>query len=89
MGRKWTPEQRAQQAARISEWKPWESSTGPRSEAGKSRASRNADKGGEAGKQQRLDQALGDLDELLAKVKKLSGRRQAFSLQIVPAARGR
>lgn len=46
MPRTWTPEQRAAQAARIRETKPWEKSTGPRSKAGKKRSSRNAVKHG-------------------------------------------
>ena len=46
MPRTWTPEQRAAQAAHIHATKPWEKSTGPRSKAGKKRASRNAVKQG-------------------------------------------
>ncbi|GAA4417817.1 hypothetical protein GCM10023090_01960 [Acidovorax lacteus] len=42
----WTPERRAQQAARIREQQPWLKSTGPKSAAGKATVSRNAFKGG-------------------------------------------
>lgn len=42
----WTPERRAQQAARIREQKPWLQSTGPKSAAGKATVSHNAFKGG-------------------------------------------
>ena len=42
----WTPERRAQQAARITEQKPWLQSTGPKSATGKALVSRNAFKGG-------------------------------------------
>lgn len=42
----WTPERRAKQAERIRQWRPWEKSSGPKTEAGKAIASRNADKGG-------------------------------------------
>ena len=42
----WTKKRRAQQAKAIRRWKPWESSTGPCSEAGKERSSRNAYRGG-------------------------------------------
>ena len=42
----WTLEQRQQQAERISAWSPWKLSTGPRSDEGKAKASRNAWKGG-------------------------------------------
>ena len=41
----WTEESRAKEAARIRARKPWLQSTGPRTEDGKSRSSRNADKG--------------------------------------------
>jgi hypothetical protein len=42
----WPPERRARQAEQIRKWKPWEKSTGPKTEEGKERVSRNADKGG-------------------------------------------
>ena len=42
----WTPERRAQQAALIRTWRPWEKSTGPRTDEGKARTARNGDKGG-------------------------------------------
>jgi hypothetical protein len=42
----WTPERRAQQAARIRVWQPWRRSTGPRSEAGKAQSAMNALKHG-------------------------------------------
>jgi hypothetical protein len=42
----WTPDRRAQQAAAIHRWKPWEKSTGPRTFEGKAIISRNAFKGG-------------------------------------------
>jgi hypothetical protein len=42
----WTNERRAKQALAIKRWKPWEASTGPRSDAGKAASSGNAWKGG-------------------------------------------
>lgn len=42
---KWTAEQRARQAELIRTWKPWEKSTGAKTEAGKAKVSRNAWKG--------------------------------------------
>jgi hypothetical protein len=42
----WSEEQRRLQAARIRQRQPWLKSTGPRSEAGKQRSSKNAFKGG-------------------------------------------
>ena len=45
-GKGWTAERRAAQAARMRARKPWERSTGPRTDAGKKRSSRNACGGG-------------------------------------------
>lgn len=47
MANGWTQDRRARQAEAIRTWRPWEKSTGPRSDKGKQRASRNAWKGGE------------------------------------------
>lgn len=44
--RYWTPEQRAQQSAKIRQWQPWNKSTGARTPEGKATPSRNAFKGG-------------------------------------------
>lgn len=44
--RHWTQQEREQQAALIQGWKPWEQSTGPRTEAGKRAAASNARKHG-------------------------------------------
>ena len=41
-----TPEHRAKQAERIRRWKPWEKSTGPKSEEGKRRSAMRGYKGG-------------------------------------------
>lgn len=49
MPRRWTPEQRAEQAEKIRRWKPWERSTGPASKDGKAAASQNALKHGMRG----------------------------------------
>ena len=40
--RNWTENQRKLQSEKIRKWKPWESSTGPRSQIGKNICSRNA-----------------------------------------------
>jgi hypothetical protein len=44
----WTPERRAKQAEAIRQWQPWRKSSGPRTEEGKAKSSRNADKGAAA-----------------------------------------
>ena len=61
-GKGWTAERRAVQAARMRARKPWERSTGPRTEAGKARSRGNA-----AGKgcQQRLDVELAAVEALM------------------------
>ena len=42
MANHWTPERRAKQAEAIHAWQPWKRATGPRSNEGKAKASRNA-----------------------------------------------
>jgi hypothetical protein len=42
MPRKWTPEQRARQAEKCRRDRPWDHATGPRTDAGKHIAARNA-----------------------------------------------
>lgn len=44
--RRWTQEEREQQSALIRKSKPWEQSTGPRTEAGKAVVAKNAIKHG-------------------------------------------
>jgi hypothetical protein len=69
---RWTDAARARQAELIARWKPWQSATGPRTAEGKARAARNADKGGDAGRAQRLADARAELAAALEKVDKLS-----------------
>ena len=40
-GRKWTEEQRRQQAQAIRRWKPWKKATGPKTDEGKATSARN------------------------------------------------
>ena len=46
--RKWTQEQRLRQSEAIRRWKPWESSTGAKTEQGKTISSKNAIKTGDS-----------------------------------------
>lgn len=46
MAKGWTSERRARQAVQVKSWRPWESSTGPKTELGKAIVARNAWKGG-------------------------------------------
>ena len=59
--RKWTPEQRQQQAERIRTWSPWTASTGPKSAAGKRAASGNAFKGGLRSELLKLEKEISQL----------------------------
>ncbi len=47
MANGWTLERRERQAALIRTWRPWERSTGPRTDEGKDRSSKNASIHGE------------------------------------------
>ncbi len=58
MARKWTAEQRAQQAEKIRQWQPWQHSTGAQTLAGKAIASHNAFKGGFRLQMKELSQLL-------------------------------
>lgn len=46
MANGWTPERRARQAALIKTWKPWQKSTGPKTEEGKAASASNSTKHG-------------------------------------------
>jgi hypothetical protein len=61
MANGWTPERRAQQSAVIHRWRPWEQSTGPRSDEGKARTARNGFKGGQWRKLRELTKAMNEL----------------------------
>ncbi|TKR55709.1 hypothetical protein D7I39_10075 [Allopusillimonas ginsengisoli] len=56
--RRWTLEQRLEQAEKIRSWKPWVRSTGAKTAQGKAMSSRNAYKGGVRRKGQELRKAL-------------------------------
>jgi hypothetical protein len=58
MATTWTPERRARQSALIQQWKPWEQSTGPRSDLGKAAAARNAYRGGLSSQLRQIRQAM-------------------------------
>lgn len=58
MANGWTLERRARQAERIRDWRPWEHSSGPKTEAGKTVVARNAWKGGTRQMLRELTRAL-------------------------------
>ena len=45
-GSGWTPDRKAHQAKLIQQWRPWEKSTGPKTQADKEEILQNAFKGG-------------------------------------------
>jgi len=53
-----TPEHRARQSETIRRWRPWEQSTGPKTEAGKRRSAMRAYKGGIRPKLREIAKAL-------------------------------
>ncbi len=57
MANGWTPERKAKHAEAIKRWKPWEKSTGPRTDEGKAVSKMNGWKGGE----RRFDRELSKL----------------------------
>ena len=58
-----TAEHRKLRAALIRRWKPWEKSTGQKSEAGKAKAARNAYKGGWRAQLRELRRVLREQDD--------------------------
>ena len=54
MANGWTPERKARQAELIHNWQPWKQNTGPKTEAGKAKVSRNGWKGGQRAQLQEL-----------------------------------
>jgi len=80
MANGWTPERRARQAELIRSWRPWEHSTGPRTEAGKVVASQNA-VGAEQRRRAALAEAQRELAAAVAKVATLTrARRERWEL---------
>lgn len=60
-----TTEHRALRAQLIRRWKPWESSTGPKTEEGKAKVSQNAYKGSERELLRELGRELKRADEVI------------------------
>lgn len=66
----WTPERRARQAELIRAWRPWEHSTGPRTEAGKAACARNAYRGS---LDQEIRRARKEVNALMRRARELLG----------------
>ena len=71
----WTAERRARQASAIHSWRPWESSTGPRSTAGKRASSRNSAKPNSP--RQQLLAIRRELAEVMRKMMQIAARRRS------------
>ena len=65
----WNSERRARQAALIRHWRPWEQSTGPKTEAGKARAAMRGFKGGVRPLLRELARALREQQQALDRIK--------------------
>ena len=63
MANHWTPERRAKQAEAIRAWQPWKRATGPLSDEGKAKASRNAFTGAMRLQVRELGRALRELED--------------------------
>lgn len=63
MGNGWTPVRKERQAQLIRAWRPWEQSSGPKTEAGKAVVARNAWKGGTRQVLRELSRAMGEQRE--------------------------
>ena len=59
--RNWTPEQRQRQRKLIQRWKPWEKSTGAKTQEGKAKSSRNATKDGKSLEVRELIKAINNV----------------------------
>ena len=80
MGKGWTPERRARQAALIKTWRPWEQSTGPKSPDGKAQAATNARRFHGwtpelAAQRERFREVRREMADLLAQQRDLLARR--------------
>ena len=59
MANGWTPERKARAAMLIHNWRPWEKTTGPKSELGKNRSKMNAYRhGNRCAEVRRIEKAL-------------------------------
>ncbi len=79
MPRRWTAEQKAVQAEKIRQWKPWLKSTGPRTIPGKYKTSQNALKHGLRtaewiNDERRYNELLRNIDAQLKRFKERNGR---------------
>lgn len=63
-----TPEHRALRAELIRKWKPWENSTGPKSEAGKAQSAMRGYKGGWRGELRELARLMREQSEELRRI---------------------
>jgi len=65
MANGWTLKRRLKQSQGIQRWRPWERSTGPRTQEGKARSSRNRDKGDARGMLRAIRNVLRECDAKL------------------------
>ena len=68
MANGWKSERRSRQAELIRKWRPWEKSTGPRTNNGKKKAARNAYKGGFRPLLRELAKSLREQEKVLKEI---------------------
>ena len=79
MPRTWTPAQKEIQRKKISAWKPWSKSTGPRSDAGKARSAKNRTLSLEAARA-KVEALRKEQQKAAAELARLTGRRKPFEI---------
>lgn len=77
----WTPERRRKHSEAIHRWKPWEKSTGPKTDEGKAVSSQNGFRGGRRPALRALSRVLGDQRSVLSQIDSIdkeSATRRSF-----------
>jgi len=82
----WTPERKERQREAIQQWKPWEKSTGPRTDEGKATSSRNAMKMGDDKALRQFARAFKKVVNLIAEA---TGVHPINGLPVKPRKRAR
>ncbi len=81
----WTPERKARQSALIHSWRPWEQSTGPKTDEGKQEASRNRQRALEKARQE-VANARRALTEAQERMERLGCKRKTDLMTAVAMA---
>jgi hypothetical protein len=77
--RHWTPEERAEQARKISAWQPWGRSTGPRTDTGRARSAQNRAISLDAARA-KIDALVIEHQKSLKELERLTGKKKSIPL---------